>query len=105
MQVGVLKPRVTYRCNAVKRDTVKGSTLSSFPLQIFGVTSRCLSPSLRASLVRLLQDHINWETFIRRDNVKRTGPPLVPYGPNTWSLNDKRRFYPFVMKPDKLLNS
>ena len=105
MQLGVLKPRVTYRCNAVKRDTVQGSTLSSFPLQIFGVTSRCLSPSLRASLVRLLQDHINWETFIRRDNVKRTGPPLVPYGPNTWSLNDKRRFYPFVMKPDKLLNS
>jgi len=100
MQVGVIKPSVKYRCNEVKKDLVAGGALPSFPLQIFGVSSRCLSPSLRASLSGLLQDNIDWETFIRRESYLETHTtPARTAGPNPRSLDKKRSSWPFVIRP------
>ena len=100
MQVGVMEPSVKYRCNMVKKDVVDGGVLPSFPLQIFGVTSRCLSPSVRATLSGLLQDNIDWETFIWREGhmVSHTNPAVIS-GPNPRSLEKKRSSWPFVIRP------
>jgi len=98
--VGVMDPSVKYRCNEVKKDVVAGGALPSFPLQIFGVTSRCLSPSLRASLSGLLQDNMDWETFIRRESSMETDTTQAwTTGPSPRSLEKKRSSWPFVIRP------
>eukprot|EP01042_Synura_sphagnicola_P036761 gene36761-biopygen25784 len=66
MQLGAVEPKERYVCKQVKGDTGKETTPLSFPLQIFGVSSRCLSSSVRASLAAILADKVTWETFISR---------------------------------------
>ena len=44
--------------NMVKRDVIDVGALPSIPLQILGVTSRCLSPSSNASLSGLLKNNM-----------------------------------------------
>ena len=50
MQLVAVEPEPRYICAQVNGDKGKDSTPLFFPLQIFRVTSRCLSSTVRASL-------------------------------------------------------
>jgi len=99
MQLGAVGSTDSYICKKVDCDDENGAVaLSAFPLQLFGMQSRCLSSTVRACLTDLLQDHVHWEAFFRRESLleKRTG---VDYGPSWQSMEDIRRCWPFVIEP------
>ena len=76
MQLGAKKPNKSIICGQVKKDLVG----KPYPLQLFGLTSRCIKPSVRECLEGILIDHITWEGFQEIDkiavakSVKPTGP-------------------------------
>jgi len=101
MQLGVVGSKVSYVCKKVDCDDENGAVpLSTFPLQLFGIKSRCLSSTVRSCLTELLQDHVHWEAFFRRESLleKRAG---VDCGPSWQNIEDMRRSWPFVINtPD-----
>ena len=99
MQLGAVGSTDSYICKKVDCDDENGAVaVSAFPLQLFGIQSRCLSSTVRACLTDLLQDHVHWEAFFRRESLleKRTG---VDYGPSWQSMEDMRRCWPFFIEP------
>jgi len=99
MQLGVIGSTDSYVCKKVDCDDENGAVaLSAFPLQLFGIQSRCLSSTVRACLTDLLQDHVHWEAFTRRESLleKRAG---LDCGPSLQSMEDIRRSWPFVIQP------
>jgi len=99
MQLGVVQPKHSYVCKLVKFDEGDETTPLSFPLQIYGISSRCLNSSIRASLAAILADGATWETFIsrqsrlERDNTHR-------HGPVSREVEQKRASWPFLIKPE-----
>eukprot|EP01042_Synura_sphagnicola_P036674 gene36674-biopygen17703 len=104
MQLGVEDPNSAYVCEQVKGDRGKEATPLSFPLQIYGLISRCLSSSVRASLAAILKDKANWETFIMRQSILeegKTGDRVLR--PESRNLEYKRACWDFVIKREASL--
>jgi len=99
MQLGAVEPKERYVCKQVKGDTGKETTPLPFPLQIFGVSSRCLSSTVRASLAAILADGATWETFISRQSLLEA-KSARRHGPVSRDLRYKRACWPFVIKAE-----
>jgi len=65
MQVGAKKPHAAIICDQVD----DGSVGKPYPLQIFGLSSRCIKPGVRKALEELLVDQMSLQAF--RHDEKR----------------------------------
>jgi len=76
MQVGIKDPKKSVICAAVNQDSGE----KPYPLQLFGLLSRCIRPRVRECLEGILIDQKSWDGFQKIDEIecekngKFTGP-------------------------------